>query len=198
MKALQILKALGDASRMQIVKLLQQQAYCVEDLASNLDLAVSTVSAHLKKLQDAGLVYAKRQQYYSMYHLKKEILEMKLADLIPQQQKQECGHEEELRKKVLKTYFEAGRLTRMPSQSKKRWVVYMEIIRRIEADRSYTEQELNELIMGIFDDYCLVRRELVDEGVLQRENGVYKLVPDYHEKPGFFQRSWLESMGKKP
>ena len=73
----------------------------------------------------------------------------------------------------------------------------MEIIPRFEVGRAYNEQEINELIMGVFDDYCLVRRELVDEGVLQRENGVYTLSQDYETRPGFFQRSWLESIGKK-
>lgn len=197
MNALQTLKALADDSRLRIVQLLQQMPYCVEDIAAKLDLAVSTVSAHLKKLQESNLVYVRRQQYYSMYYLNKEKLEMKLCELIPKSQEQAYDPAADLRSKVIKTYFEAGRLKRMPSQSKKRWVVYMEIIPLFEAGRSYSEQEVNDLIKSVFDDYCLIRRELVDEGVLHRIDGIYTFSHEFETKPGFFQRSWLESIGKK-
>jgi len=70
MNALQLIKSLADESRLQILALLRKQAYCVEDLAELTSLAESTVSAHLKKLQAAGLVYSVKQQYYSVYHLK--------------------------------------------------------------------------------------------------------------------------------
>ena len=86
MKALQLFKGLADESRLQILALLKQKAYCVEDLAVSLSLAESTVSAHLKKLQAAGLVYSRKQQYYSVYYLKEEALQLRLVDLIPEAQ----------------------------------------------------------------------------------------------------------------
>lgn len=60
MNSLNLFKGLADESRLSIVKLLQSKPYCVEDLAGELNLAVSTISAHLKKLQQAGLVYPVR------------------------------------------------------------------------------------------------------------------------------------------
>ncbi|MEF3694461.1 MAG: metalloregulator ArsR/SmtB family transcription factor [Candidatus Cloacimonadota bacterium] len=195
MKALQLFKGLADESRLEIIRLLQEKAWCVEDLAEELHLAVSTVSAHLKKLQQAGLVYSVKVQYYNVYHLKKEILEMKLQEIIPADDASRPDAVDTLRKKVLQVYFEDGKVKRLPTQNKKRWIVYLEIIRLFEAARSYSEKEINAVISSIYEDYCLVRRELVEEGVLERRDGIYRFVENYSENPGFYQKIWRESLG---
>lgn len=193
MDALQLFKGLADESRMQIIRLLRTKPYCVEDIAEELQLAVSTVSAHLKKLQSAGLVYAVKVQYYSVYHLKKEILEMKLNEIMPPEAEIKPNRTEILRNKVLQTYFRDGKVSRLPTQNKKRWIVYLEIIKLFEPGRSYPERELNELIATVYEDYCMVRRELVDEGVLSRQDGIYRLVENYEANPGFYQKIWRMS-----
>ena len=191
MNALQVFKGLADESRLQIMALLKQKPHCVEDLAESLALAESTVSAHLKKLQAAGLVYNRKQQYYSVYYLKEEALQHKLDDLIPSVQATPQDAHATLRDKVLKAYFRDGVCFRLPVQNKKRWIVYEEVIRLIEPGRDYSEKELNAVITRIHEDYCLIRRELVEEGVLQRSSGIYRLVERYWEKPGFYQKIWL-------
>ncbi|MDD2331846.1 MAG: metalloregulator ArsR/SmtB family transcription factor [Candidatus Cloacimonetes bacterium] len=195
MNALQLFKGLADESRLQIIRLLQAKAWCVEDLAEELQLAVSTVSAHLKKLQQAGLVYPVKVQYYNLYHLRKEILEMQLKEIVPAEDTAKPDAAEILRKKVLQVYFKDGVVNRLPTQNKKRWIVYLEIIRLFEAGRVYSEKEINALISSIHEDYCLVRRELVEEGVLHRKDGLYHFVENYAEHPGFYQKIWRESMG---
>lgn len=191
MNALQVFKGLADESRLQIMALLKQKPHCVEDLAESLSLAESTVSAHLKKLQAAGLVYNRKQQYYSVYYLKEEALQPKLDDLIPSVQAASQDAHAILREKVLKAYFREGVCFRLPVQNKKRWIVYEEVIRLIEPGREYGEKELNAVITRIHEDYCLIRRELVEEGVLQRSSGIYRLVERYWENPGFYQKIWL-------
>jgi len=68
-------KALADANRLKIVGLLAQQPYSVEQLAAILDLRPSTVSHHLSKLADVGLVSAKAESYYNVYQLEEEKLQ---------------------------------------------------------------------------------------------------------------------------
>lgn len=191
MNALQLIKGLADESRLQILALLKKQAYCVEDLAGMLSLAESTVSAHLKKLQAAGLVYSVKMQYYSVYHLKHDLLRTRLDELIPDAGAKQKDARATLRDKVLKAYFQNGKCLRMPVQNKKRWIVYQEVIRSIEPNHDYTEREISELISSIHEDYCLVRRELVEEGVLSRKDGIYRLVERYWERPGFYQKIWM-------
>lgn len=190
MNALQLFKSLSDESRLQIVSMLREKPHCVEDLAELLSLAESTVSAHLKKLQSVGLVYSIRQQYYSVFHIKNEILQATLQDLLPKVKQRSTDAQGIMRDKVIRAYFKDGKCVRMPVQNKKRWIVYQEIIRLIEPGREYHERELNELICTVYDDYCLIRRELVDEGVLRRTGGIYHLVDRYWENPGFYQKIW--------
>lgn len=51
----------------------------VEIIAERLELAPSTVSFHLKKLEEAGLVKKSKDQYYTVYALKKEMLDLPLS-----------------------------------------------------------------------------------------------------------------------
>lgn len=197
MNSLNLFKGLADESRLKIIGLLREKPYCVEDLAEQLQLAVSTVSVHLKKLQQAGLVYSVKVQYYSVFHLKPELLAQSLESLIPVANQKTNDPTEALRNKVLKAYFHDGRLDRLPTQNKKRWICYLEIIKLFSPGISYTEKELNELIKTIYNDYCMVRRELVDEGVLRRENGIYRFVENYAENPGFYQKIWAMSEEKQ-
>jgi ArsR family transcriptional regulator len=53
---LKVMKALSDANRVKIIKLLQQKMMCVCELQGALKIAQPTVSKHLKILEEAGLV----------------------------------------------------------------------------------------------------------------------------------------------
>ena len=54
-----LFKALADANRLKILGLLSQQPYSGEELAALLKLKPSTVSHHLSKLAEVGLVSTK-------------------------------------------------------------------------------------------------------------------------------------------
>ena len=69
------LKALADASRLTIVGLLAKHPHSVDELAAALGLSAPTVSHHLSKLAQAGLVEVRAEQYYSVYSLKPDALD---------------------------------------------------------------------------------------------------------------------------
>lgn len=73
-EAIKLFKCLADKSRIQILKSLMQEDMYVERLAERLDLTAPTISFHLKKLEDAGAVESRKEQYYTMYSLKKKYL----------------------------------------------------------------------------------------------------------------------------
>lgn len=55
-------KALAHPIRVEIVRFLSQRGECIcGDIVGQLPLAQSTVSAHLKKLREAGLVSSRRE-----------------------------------------------------------------------------------------------------------------------------------------
>ena len=63
----QVMKALADANRVKIVKLLQHRTMCVCELQGVLGLAQPTVSKHLKILEEVGLVVSRKDGLWVNY-----------------------------------------------------------------------------------------------------------------------------------
>lgn len=62
-----LFKALGDEVRLKVLHLVRDQEVCVCDLVPRLGVVQSTLSHHLKVLQDAGLVTARKQGRWNYY-----------------------------------------------------------------------------------------------------------------------------------
>lgn len=74
--AVKVYKALGESTRLQIVKLLAQQSElaCVE-MANQLKIpANSTLTYHLKPLLECGLLAVRREGTFRYYSLQREVL----------------------------------------------------------------------------------------------------------------------------
>ena len=72
-----VAKALGDPIRMQLVDVLRRHAgeVCVCELVPLFDLSQPTISHHLKKLRDAGIVGSERRGLWAYYYVNPEALE---------------------------------------------------------------------------------------------------------------------------
>jgi ArsR family transcriptional regulator len=66
---LKVMKALSDPNRVKIVKMLQHKLMCVCELQEALQIAQSSVSKHLKILEEAGLVDYKKDGLWVNYYL---------------------------------------------------------------------------------------------------------------------------------
>ncbi len=73
-----ILKALADESRLKILMLLQIRPLCVCEINYMMDIALSTISAHLKVLKKAGLITDKKDGRWITYSLTDEAYIRKL------------------------------------------------------------------------------------------------------------------------
>ena len=148
----------------------------MERLAERLNLTAPTISFHLKKLQEAGAVSSYKNQYYTMYSLKKEVFEVRLMDIL-QEKSAEAEMQQErdrqYRQKVIDTFFEYGKLKAIPAQRKKRRIVLEEIVKDFEMSRRYDEKEVNLIIAAYHDDFCTLRREMIMEGLMERDHQVY-------------------------
>jgi len=69
-----VLKALGDETRLKIVKLLLKHNYCVRALARKLEISESAVSQHLKVLREAGLLKGEKRGYFMHYDVDRNLL----------------------------------------------------------------------------------------------------------------------------
>ena len=176
-RVLQLFKCLADRSRLRIVQSLLREEMYVERLAQRLGLTPATISFHLKKLEEAGLVTSRPEQYYTMYALRREELTLPVVDLIAgatDQTSEQERREAEYRRKVIETFFEYGRLKAIPAQRKKERICLEEISKALEPGRIYTEPELNEVLQGFHEDYCTLRRDMISEGLLKRDGGKYE------------------------
>src|SRR5919201_478890 len=72
-----LFKALGDPARVRIVNLLatRREPVCVCELTEPLGLSQPTVSHHLKKLLDAGLVDREQRGRWAYYTLRRDAVE---------------------------------------------------------------------------------------------------------------------------
>ena len=178
-EAVALFKCLADRTRLQILRTLAKQDCYVELLSERLDLAPSTISFHLKKLADVGAVSSSRSQYYTMYSLNRDLFDTTMLDILQQESDESAEQErreEAWRQKVLRSFFDetSGRLRTIPAQRKKRLIVLERLAAAFEEGRDYTEREVNIAIADFHDDFCTLRRELVDEGFMSRDGSVYR------------------------
>ena len=73
-QAQQLLRALAEPIRLQVVQALQHGERCVCDLTGDLDLAQSKLSFHLKVLKEAGLIRARQEGRWIYYRLEPSAL----------------------------------------------------------------------------------------------------------------------------
>ena len=170
-------KALADSSRLKIIGLLAQQPYSVEELAALLKLKPSTVSHHLARLSEAGLVSAKAEGYYSVYQLEEKALEVKSRSLFSRDDLNAAVADIDLGaydNKVLKDYMRRdGSLKTLPAQRKKLEAVLRYVVKSFKVEDHYSEKQVNKILSGFHEDTATLRRELIGFGLMQRENDEY-------------------------
>ncbi len=65
-----VLKVLADKNRLRILKLLEKRQMCVCQLAYILGIAQPSVSRHLKKLKNSGLLGEEQDSFWTNYYLR--------------------------------------------------------------------------------------------------------------------------------
>ena len=177
-------KALADANRLKILGLLAQDGYSVEQLAALLELRPSTVSHHLARLSEAGLVSARAESYYNVYSLEAGTLEAMAQRLLAEDTLPALAEGVDMQsyeRKVIDDYtLPGGRLKTIPAQRKKLEVVLQHIVQDFEPGTHYSEAQVNAILSAYHDDTATLRRELVGYRLLKRNAGEYWR-PEYEQ-----------------
>lgn len=85
------------------------------------------------------------------------------------------ANDEAYRKQVLKTFFKNGQLLKIPEQNRKKDVVLQKVSSRLQAGKSYSEAELDEVLKKIFTDYERLKAELAASRFVKATKGQYTL-----------------------
>lgn len=71
-QSIEVLKALADPTRLQMIGILKRspQPVCICDFTAAFELSQPTISHHMARLKDAGLVDATREGIWAFYALR--------------------------------------------------------------------------------------------------------------------------------
>jgi len=170
-------KALADTNRLRIVGLLAQKEATGEELAAVLHLHPATISHHMARLREAGLVEARAESYYSVYRLKLDVIHALAKQLFSTASLAAVAADldaDAYDKKVLDDFMSSsGRLKTIPAQRKKRNVILRFILREFKPGQRYSERQINNILKRYHADTALLRREMVEEKLLARHGGQY-------------------------
>jgi hypothetical protein len=153
--------------RLRVFAAVALGARTVQEIAKRSGLEETKVQAALPRLLGAGLVAQSEGLHVSAEALRaaarrRPERERGVADATPDEQR------------VLRNFVVDGRLVRLPARYAQKQVVLGYVARRFDESRSYEEREVNELLRDLHDDTASLRRYLVDEGLLEREAGIYR------------------------
>jgi hypothetical protein len=87
---------------------------------------------------------------------------------------------ERFRAKTLATFMPAGRILAIPTKRRALAVLLIEVLAAFEQGRIYTEKDVNAILADFHPDFALLRRELIDYRLLERNSrtGQYWLNAD--------------------
>jgi len=83
------------------------------------------------------------------------------------------------KEKVIKNFVKDDHIETLPAKKNKRKYLLEYILAQFEPNRSYTEEEVNNIISRHHQDFATVRREFIMEKMMERSDGVYRRVPHY-------------------
>ena len=78
---------------------------------------------------------------------------------------------------LLSRFVRDGRLHQLPARRSRRLPLLAWLAERFEPGRDYPETEVNGLLRGDHPDVATLRRLLVDDRFLLREDGIYRRGP---------------------
>lgn len=169
---MELLKLLLDPSRLAVIGAIALRARTVEEAAAHAGVDHRGALEAIAALRDVGAIVESTD---NRYRLDPRALRG-LAQQLPQPEPPAAAVFHGMtaaEQEILTRFFEGDRLTEIPASRSKRLVVLERLALEFEPGRRYPEAEVNELLGRFHPDHASLRRYLVDEGLLDRDRGVY-------------------------
>jgi hypothetical protein len=127
------------------------------------------VTAALRRLHLGGLVAFE----HGVVHAEVRVFKDAVRLHAPAPAEEEPLDPDRQRAQVLRTFIADGRLTQMPVVRSKRRVVLEHIVASFEPGVRYPERTVDAILRAWYPDYAALRRYLIDEQLMAREDGEY-------------------------
>lgn len=172
-EVLEFFKAFANIERLKIAGLLANERLTPTQVAERLGMRPKDASNHILYLANFGYLTNQADTYQvdkeRITNLSRQVLEGSRP-----RSKADDFEGEEFERKVLKDYINpAGQLIAVPTQNKKRLIVLRYLVKVFEPGQKYTEKQVNELLKQYNPDTASLRRYMIDDGLMQRESGIY-------------------------
>lgn len=174
-----LFKALADPARLRILGLLAERPRAGHELAESLGITAPTVSHHMRRLTEVGLVDVTPDAQSRMYSLRTATLS---AFARPEPKSPTSEETEDDAGGVLRAFFDGPRLRTIPASRKKRVIVLRRLLARFASDTDYPEAEINARLLEAHEDFATLRRELVDYGFMTRDRGIYRVAKELPQR----------------
>lgn len=167
---LNFMRLMGNTERLKIAGVLGVESLTASQLAERLQMSLETVQQHLDQLVGAGLVRLQGSAYALESKTLEYLSRQVLAQSHPASREQDYEGDE-YERKVLRAYFSRdGSLKSIPNQQKKLLVILRQLAKDFEPGKRYPERLVNEMLSRYHEDFAALRRYLVDNGFMGRDN----------------------------
>ncbi len=163
-------RQLLDVDRLAVAGTLAVRSGTIAELEERTGLAERRVLEALGGLVAAGLVTSVEGEYRLGVDSLRDVARSLAETELPMDPVIGFGMTDEERV-VLSRFFERRTLTELPSSRAKRLIVLERLALEFDLGRRYPESEVNRVLGAFHPDWSTLRRHLVDEGFLDREQG---------------------------
>jgi hypothetical protein len=168
--------ALLDLDRLRIAAALANGPASRLQMHETTGLSHRDLMRHMDNMQQAGLVKpvgeVRQPDVYTPYELDLRVFSE--ARKAMGKYKGVKPRPSDARELVLDTYMRGGKLSAYPKKHEQVVVILEEVARKFEPEKQYAERDVNVILEEVNEDYCTLRRYLVDYGYLDRSGGIYQ------------------------
>jgi hypothetical protein len=164
-----IVGLLAEPVRLRVVAALALGATTVAEIVALSGLADDEVSTAVLRLIRGGLVRADSGRF----ELETSAFSAAARAEAPKRPSPTFGTDDPATTKVLRAFIVDGALTAIPAAGRKRTIVLEYLVAAFEPGVHYSEPQVNAILRSWHDDVAALRRYLVEEGLLSREQGEY-------------------------
>ena len=170
LRSVELVRLLAEPVRRQVVAALILEPGPLDSVRERTGLSLREVTTALTRLVAGGLVEEGSDGTYL-------VLEAAFAlaarrDIEPRPPSEHRSDPPEIAR-ILDQAFRDGRLVHLPTKRSKRLVVLDRLTQEFEPGCHYSERQVNAALVPFDQDVATLRRYLVDEGFLDRADGVY-------------------------
>jgi hypothetical protein len=160
---------LAEEERLRVYAAVLLGAATPSEVAARAGLPARDVVIALRRLEQGGLLSVVEGRFVAETAAFKDAVREYGPDAPPDDPLEPDRH----RAAVLRAFIRDGRLIQLPAARAKRRIVLEHIVACFEPGVRYPERAVDAILRAWYEDFVAIRRYLIDEDLMARENGLY-------------------------